>query len=83
MINTDSFYVACSVAIERNLSEEAPHILRAFALTANSIALWAQELTPEERAELKTLAREMSNDADDILNENEKRQKTDGPEAAA
>lgn len=83
MINTDSFYVACSVAIERNLSEEAPHILRAFALTANSIALWAQELTPEERKALRDMAREMNGDADDIDNESEKRQKTDGPETAA
>lgn len=83
MINANSFYVAASVAVERNLSEEAPHILQAFSLVASSIAVWAQELTPQERAELKTLAREMSNDADDIINENEKRQKTDGPETAA
>lgn len=74
MINTNSFYVACSVAIERNLDEEAPAILRAFALTASSIALWAQELTPEERKALRDMAQEMNGDADDIINENEKRQ---------
>lgn len=82
MINANSFYVAASVAVERNLSEEAPHILQAFSLVASSIAVWAQELTPEERKELKDLAREMSNDADDILNENNQRKTVGGSQAS-
>lgn len=82
MINANSFYVAASVAVERNLSEEAPQILQAFSLVASSIAVWAQELTPEERKELKDLAREMSNDADDILNENNQRKTVGGSQAS-
>lgn len=83
MINTNSFYVAASVAIERNLSEEAPHILQAFSLVASSLAAWSHELTPQERIELKALALEMNNDADDIINENKERKEAHGSQKAA
>lgn len=83
MITPDSFYVAVSTAIERSPSDQATGILRTFAYVARSLAIWAQELTPEERQVLNRMAMEMNHDADDMDKENEQGQEAHGPETAA